>query len=234
MIHFEPTEEPANFDQMVRVPGKLWLSSNPKSDNFPDHWKHCFGALAEGFGHLCGYSAMHVSELGAVVDHYLSKSKHRDLAYEWSNYRYASSKINSRKHTLDDQILDPFEVQDGWFEVQLGSWQLIMTEAIPQDERDRAQFTMDHLQIQTGRDALNDRRMHYRMFLEGQATLAALQSHAPLVYRAVKEALTKLQPFAGEQECYREFLKGHINIHKLECNAPKIAGAVREELPPST
>ncbi len=233
MIHVQPPEEPDDFDRMVRIPGTLWLSSNPAGDKFPDYWKHCFGALAEGFNHLCGYSAMHVPELGAVVDHYLSKSKQRELTYEWSNYRYASSRINSRKHTFDDQILDPFEVRDGWFEVQLGSWQLMTTNAIPQDKRDRAQFTMDQLDIQTGRDALNLRRRHYKMFLNGQATLATLCCNAPLVCRAVKSALIKLQPSPDEEHCFREFLAGDITIEKLERDAPETAAAVREELPPS-
>ena len=137
MIHVEPVEEPANFEEMVSIPGNNWLAGNPNGNDFPDHWQHCFPYLAEAFNHLCGYSAMHVPESGAVVDHYLSKSNYRHLTYEWSNYRYASFRINSRKHTRDDQILDPFEVEDGWFEVQLGSWQLMMTPIIPQNRRER-------------------------------------------------------------------------------------------------
>jgi hypothetical protein len=37
-----------------------------------------------------------------------------DLAYEWSNYRLASQKINSYKGK-STAILDPFHIQPGWF-----------------------------------------------------------------------------------------------------------------------
>ncbi len=232
MIHVEPPEEPANFEEKVRIPGNRWLWNNQDRNDFPDYWKHCFSELAEGFNHLCGHSAMHVPEIGAVVDHYLSKSKHRNLTYEWSNYRYASFRMNSRKMTYDDQILDPFEVEDGWFEVQLGSWQLLMTAGIPVEKRERAKKTMERLRLQTGRDVIMLRRKHYLLFLEGESTLAALRSHAQLLYRAVVNALSVLEPFAEEQESFLEFMSGEINIRKLEREAPKIAAVIREELPP--
>jgi hypothetical protein len=232
MIHVEPPGEPADFEERVRIPCNRWLSNNQHSNDFPDHWKHCFGALAEGFDHLCGYSAMHVAETGAVVDHYLCKSNHRNLTYEWSNYRYASSRINSRKGACDDQVLDPFEVEDGWFEVQLGSWQLIMTAEIPDGKREVAQHTMDRLWLQTGRDVINHRRKYYKLFLEGVLTTTALRCVAPLIYRAVHDALKALQPCDDQKDCFNEFIAGDISILKLERDAPRIAAAVREKLPP--
>ena len=44
--------------------------------------------LSDGFGNLCGYAAMH-DPTGGTVDHFLSFRHHRDLAYEWGNYRFA-------------------------------------------------------------------------------------------------------------------------------------------------
>jgi hypothetical protein len=41
-----------------------------------------------------------------TVEHYLSRDNYRNLAYEWSNLRFASAWINSCKGTLDDQVLD--------------------------------------------------------------------------------------------------------------------------------
>jgi hypothetical protein len=65
---------------------------------------------------------------GGTVDHYLCCKNYRHLAYEWSDYRFAFSWINSSKGTLDSQVLDPFEVEDGWFEIVLPSLELILTD----------------------------------------------------------------------------------------------------------
>ncbi|MDE0103529.1 MAG: hypothetical protein OXN89_14225 [Bryobacterales bacterium] len=48
------------------------------------------------------------------VDHFLPKSKHPSLAYEWSNYRLARPKLNNNKAD-SEAVLDPFQVRDGWF-----------------------------------------------------------------------------------------------------------------------
>jgi len=48
------------------------------------------------------------------VDHFQPKSTYSHLAYEWSNYRLAHSKINSYKGNSVG-ILDPFHIQPGWF-----------------------------------------------------------------------------------------------------------------------
>ena len=88
------------------------------------------------------------------------------------------------------------------------------------------------LQLQTGRDAINLRRKYYKLFLDGDATLRNLRFHAPLVCRAVENALGNLQPPQSENHSFGEFLVGDINICKLEQEAPEIAAAVREELPP--
>ncbi|WP_228019853.1 hypothetical protein [Sphaerospermopsis sp. LEGE 08334] len=53
------------------------------------------------------------------LEHFLSCENHRHLAYEWTNYRFVSGWVNSSKGTLDNQVLDPFEVEDDWFEILL-------------------------------------------------------------------------------------------------------------------
>ena len=87
MIHVEQPPEPEEFDGRVRMPGMRWLEAHPGSRP-KDFWSQFKAALAEGFGNLCAYSAMY--EPVGTVDHYLSCENHRHLAYEWSNYRYAS------------------------------------------------------------------------------------------------------------------------------------------------
>ena len=69
-------------------------------------------------------------------------------AYEWSNLRFASAWINSTKGTLDDQVLDPFDLGEDWFEILLPSLQLVLTDKVPPQQRQKAQFTLERLRLQ--------------------------------------------------------------------------------------
>jgi hypothetical protein len=86
-----------------------------------------------------------------TVDHYLSiEGGSRHLAFQWRNFRYAASWVNSSKGTLDDHVFDPFEVGDGWFELSLPSLQLVVTDKVPTALRKKAQFTLDRLGLGHG------------------------------------------------------------------------------------
>jgi hypothetical protein len=60
----------------------------------------------------------------------LSKHNYPELAYEWSNYRHAIGRVNGCKGNLDDLVLDPFEVEDDWFAIQIPDLQLVLTDRI--------------------------------------------------------------------------------------------------------
>ncbi|SHM20111.1 hypothetical protein [Vreelandella subglaciescola] len=70
----------------------------------------------------CAYLCVHIERVtgGATVDHFIAKSPRPDLTYEWDNYRLACSVMNSRKGSFN-KVLDPFQVQDGWFRLELVS-----------------------------------------------------------------------------------------------------------------
>ncbi|MGF1675657.1 hypothetical protein [Plectonema radiosum] len=105
MIPFEPPPEPPDFDKKARQPGNAWLAKNPDpKKGTRDYWSPFKSNLADGFNNLCAYSVMY--EPVGTVEHYLSRDNYRNLAYEWSNLRFASGWINSCKGTLDDQVLD--------------------------------------------------------------------------------------------------------------------------------
>ena len=111
MIYFEKVPEPPEFDEQARQPGLRWLESHADAKRPREYWSAFKPQLAQGFRHLCGYSAMF--EPVGTIDHYVSWHNDRLLAYEWNNYRFASAWINSSKQTIDGGILDPFDVQDG-------------------------------------------------------------------------------------------------------------------------
>lgn len=187
MMRFNLAPEPAEFDQKVRQPGNAWLIKNPDSKKRPkDYWSAFTNDLANGFNNLCGYSAMYISKEG-TVDHYFCCKNHRDLIYEWSNYRYISYRVNSSKGTLDNRVLDPFEVGDDWFEIILPSLQLVLTDKVPPTERSRAEFTLERLHLQNDERIMRQREEWYQMYLNGEITLEGLDKKAPLIARAVRK-----------------------------------------------
>jgi hypothetical protein len=192
MIRVIPSPEPPDFDQRAQQPGQAWLAKNldnngklPAGRRPQDKWTRFRDQLADGFSNRCGYSAMH--DLVGTVDHYLSCENHPTLTYEWSNYRYASGWINASKGNLDDQILDPFDVQDDWFEILLPSMQLVLTDAVPPRERQRAEFTLERLHLRDDERIVRLRRKWYDYYLEGKLPLEGLEIFAPLIARAVRK-----------------------------------------------
>lgn len=141
----------------------------------------------------CAYSAMY--EPVGTVDHYLSiEGGYRHLAYTWSNYRYAAGWVNSSKGTLDDQVLDPFQVSAGWFELKLPSLQLVMTAKVPQALRAKAQFTLDRLHLGHGEQVIRQRRAWYEMYRAGKLPLEGLDVVAPLLADAIRRQPTRKRP----------------------------------------
>lgn len=110
----ERKEEPANFDRDVRIPGNAYISKHPRKKT-PAYWEKCKGDLYKAYGGYCAYTTFKIKgQLNAVVDHFLPKSRHPALCYEWSNYRLSSSYINSVKKD-SERIIDPFELPEDAF-----------------------------------------------------------------------------------------------------------------------
>lgn len=184
MIHFDKIVEPPEFDKRARKQGLKWLEENP--DKRPkDYWSPFKRDLSDGFGSLCAYSVMF--EPVGTIDHYISVSRNKTLAYEWSNYRFASAWLNSSKKAEDDKILDPFEVQDDWFEILLPSLQLIVTNHIPDEYREKAEYTVKRLRLRDDERIIRQRREWYRMYRDGEVNLEGLKKKAPLIARAIEK-----------------------------------------------
>lgn len=184
MIAVEPAPEPPDFDERVRTPGRIWFEKSSAAE-LPSYWRRAVRPLREAFHGRCGYTAMWLSAPG-TVDHFVSQHEDRALIYEWTNLRYAASWINSSKSALRaDQILDPFEVGDDWFELRLPQCELFMTEHCPPQYRERAQTMLGRLKLGKGEDVVEYRLEWYRMYLEGELTIEGLERKAPLIARAV-------------------------------------------------
>lgn len=183
-----PIPEPAGFDKNCRKKGREWLERNPdaSSHRFPGYWRDFQPQLATGFVYRCGWSATHIGTDGAV-DHYHSRSgpNGRQLAYEWLNFRYISTTVNSSKQALDAEVLDPFEVRAGWFEVRLPSFQLVRTDQVPANLRAKADFTIKRLKLVSGSKFIANRKYWYQQHRREGLPLDRLREYAPLVATAI-------------------------------------------------
>lgn len=189
MIPVHRPRKPWKFNRDCRLPGNTWLAANPnaKPKSFPSLWLKFEAELETAFACRCGWWAMRIQS--GTVDHYLSKNKpaNRHLVYEWTNYRHAAPTLNSSKKELDDQVLDPFDVQAGWFEVLLPSMQLIRTAAVPAHLQAKADFTIRRLKLIDGPKVRRNRQRWYEDHKLRGLPSNLLRDYAPLVALAVEK-----------------------------------------------
>lgn len=177
MIHVEPQPEPPDFDARVRQPGQADL----RSSELRPLWRHCATQLWEAYKGVCAYSSLHIPRgTGALsVDHLLPKSKRRELAYEWSNYRLACVRMNARKNDLEE-VLDPFEVRDGWFALELSTLEVIPGQGLTEDIRARVQATIDRLDL-NDQEFVRAREAYFTAWSEGETKFRYLRKHCPFL-----------------------------------------------------
>lgn len=188
MIKFAQVQEPAEFGDKKTsaiVADMAHRLSAGKKRRPTDIWSPFKHLLADGYRQLCAYSAMY--EPVGTVDHFVSCDEDYLKSYEWSNYRFASAWINSSKqHLRAAEILDPNAIDDGWFKILLPSLQLVVTDRIPEQLRERAEFVLRRLHLGHDERVLRQRREWYRMYQSGEITLEGLARKAPLIAEAVR------------------------------------------------
>lgn len=185
MIHFDPVPKPPNFEEAA-VMGQQWLQAHPGAARPRDYWSPFRSALAEGFRNLCAYGAMY--EPSGQVDHFVSWDEDPSLAFRWENYRYASGWLNaSKKNLRSSDLLDPFIVQDGWFEISLPSLQLLVSASIPPTIRAKAENLLTRLHLRDDERVIRQRRVWLDLYEKGDLSLSGLRVMAPLVADAVEK-----------------------------------------------
>jgi hypothetical protein len=177
---------PPTFNERCRDPGLRWLAAHPPNvlEKLPNYWREFIPDLCAGFNDRCGYLAM--LDYNGTVDHFRSTKKNRTLAYDWSNYRYATGWLNSSKQTLDEEVLDPLAVREEWFEIDLASLHLRLTPAVPARLRAIAGFTIRRLKLNWRRRIIFIRQKYFSSYSSGEFPLDYLQKVAPLLATAVR------------------------------------------------
>jgi hypothetical protein len=198
MIHVNVQLEPAGFDEDVRKKGIAYLQKKkialdrpvpPKTKIHP-YWRTCLDDLYSNYQGMCAYLAVFFEPVtgGGSVDHFIAKSKRADLIYEWRNYRLACSIMNCRKRDYED-VLDPFEVENGWFHLELVSGRIFPNPNLSVAQGNSVQATIDRL----GLDDNGNREMrarHYQEYCEELYTGVFLQRRSPFVYsEALRQGL---------------------------------------------
>jgi len=186
MIPFQRVQKPVEFHNKAEIPGNKWLARHPNALRPRDYWSPFRVELAQGFHDLCAYSAMYIPS--GTVDHFVSFKENRSLAYDWSNYRYCAGWINaSKRNEPSTNLLDPFEIGQGWFEIILPSLQLQVAPGAPNHIRCRAEYVMDRLHLRNDERVIRQRRSWLEQYECGELTLQGLKRRAPLIAAAVEK-----------------------------------------------
>jgi len=208
MMRVELANEPSAFDENVRKPGLRAIAElvgEPSgrtagrkfkkvaatrdeipAEHFPDYWRRALDDLLSSYHRLCAYLCLYIPRgTGAPsVDHMLAKSTRWDSVYEWGNYRLASSLMNSRKGAAAD-VLDPFELEDDWFALELVEFQVIPRGGLPDETLTAVRDTIARLGL--SEPPYCDARAEYaREYWAGHIDLDYLEWHAPFVARELR------------------------------------------------
>lgn len=124
------------------------------------HWTRAIRALHAAYDGYCAYTARYIELVETpTTDHFVALRNITDpmLAYTWSNYRLAHAFVNGAKSDIPN-VLDPFEIGDGWFALDLGTFKTVPGPSAPTDRIDDIQRTIRVLHLDSDELALTRRR----------------------------------------------------------------------------
>jgi hypothetical protein len=169
----------------VQKPGLRAQQETPPRT--PPLWRgECLRQLWEAYDGICAYLCIFIPRGSGArsVDHFVPQSRRPDLLYEWSNYRLACSLMNSRKKQFED-VLDPFEVEDGWFVLDLSFLQVLPNPDLDEATRRRVQATIDRLDLNDN-ECLQAREKDYDAYLKRELPYDLLERWSPFVAREMR------------------------------------------------
>ena len=211
MIPVTPAPEPADFDSRVRQPGLRAIAElagerpdpprlvgRPYApvatsrdgippDKFPPYWREMLDDLMDSYHRICAYLCLYIhrSTGARSIDHVVAKSKRWDQVYEWSNYRLACLQMNARKGAAAD-VLDPFEVKEGWFALELVGFQVVPGCGLPDDVAKAVANTIERLRLNDPTTCCEAREEYAEDYWNGDIVFDYLMRHAPFVARELR------------------------------------------------
>ena len=210
MIPVTPAPEPAAFDGKVRQSGLRAIAelageqpTPPRTagrpyprvaasrdeipaDKFPPYWREMLDDLMRSYHRICAYLCLYIPRgTGAPsVDHAVAKSRRWDQIYEWSNYRLACSLMNARKGSAAC-VLDPFEIGEGWFALELVEFQVLPGDGLPDELTSAVENTIERLRL-SDHICCSARAEYAEDYWSEKISFDYLMRHAPFVARELR------------------------------------------------
>lgn len=184
MIPVTPQDPPDDFEERVGHKGRAFLAStpHPKSWKNREYWQDIIPDLRQRYQSICAYCCHWISlDTGAAsVDHFVPKSIAPERAYDWTNFRLASMKLNSKKGDAQD-VLDPFSLKQETF-ILLFPAMLVKPNANLSDaDREAAWATIQRLQLNDDEQLVKARFEWAAGFAIGDYTFQHLQRRVPFI-----------------------------------------------------
>ena len=142
--------------------------------------------MLASYDRICSYLCLYIPRgTGAPsVDHMAPKSTRWDRVYEWRNYRLACALMNSRKGDIA-RVLDPFEIGDGWFALELVEFQVVPNGGLPTEVAATVEDTIDRLRL-NGPVCCEARLEYAEDYWRRRITVDYLTRHSPFVARELR------------------------------------------------
>jgi hypothetical protein len=201
--------EPADFDSKARQRGLDAIAelvgekpshrrSGPKRapvagrrdavplDAFPPYWRDVLPEMRKAYGGLCAYLAMYIEPATGApsVDHVVPRASSWQRVYEWSNYRLAAARINSKKRDLE-LVLDPFAIRPGLFALELVSFQVVPGPGVQRAGADAVGATIDLLGLNHF-ECCKQRGEYIESYEAGEIMLSYLERRAPFIAQELR------------------------------------------------
>lgn len=186
MIPVQEQPEPTDFSAKVRIPGEAFLKRvpNPTNKQFKKerHWKECISDLLAAYKGVCAYSAHWIPPdvTRATVDHFLPKDVAPELAYEWSNFRLCSEKMNNYKDNSLD-VMDPFKIDYGWFTLNFNTFLIEIAAGLADYLRDAIKATIDQMQLNDDYALVQERANLVQYYIDGDVSFDFLERRYPFI-----------------------------------------------------
>jgi hypothetical protein len=185
MIRVALQPEPIHFNDRVRQRGLRFLARTPhptqKQWGSHNYWTEVGTELYSSYNGICAYSCHWIApDTGwKTTEHFLPKSRHPALAYEWSNYRLVAGVLNGRKS--DHDVLDPFVIEKDWFIMKFPALLVAPNSILNVDLRNQIRNTIDILGLNDEDTCMKSRSKYIENYCKGDISYQYLKQEAPFL-----------------------------------------------------
>ena len=185
MIPVQLQSEPEDFFERVTKDGKKFLLLNPQPTSQEwkgkEYWQRALPDMRQAYQRVCAYCCHWIphSTGSHSIDHFVPKSQQPDLAYDWANFRYVSSRFNSRKGTK--AILDPFKILNESFIIDFSSFLIHPNSDLSPDKQVEVRETIKCLKLNSDDDLVTERQTYFFEYQTGEISFEHLEKRAPFI-----------------------------------------------------